>query len=40
MYTDVNGCDSLMTLNLTINNSSSGSVELQHVMIYMGWSCL
>ena len=28
LYTDVNGCDSLVTLDLTINNGSSSTVTV------------
>ena len=36
VYTDVNGCDSTVTLDLTINNSSSSTVILLLVILFTG----
>ena len=34
IYTDLNGCDSTVTLDLTINNSSTTTVTVLHVISY------
>ena len=40
VYTDANGCDSTVTLDLTVNYSSSSTVVLQHVTLLIGMELL
>ena len=36
LYTDINGCDSTVTLDLTINNSSYLYSFITHVILMIG----
>ena len=40
VYTNVNGCDSVHVLSLTINQSNSGSSSVTARMIIQGMSCI
>ena len=38
LYSNVYGCDSVVTLDLIINNGSLQIFQLTHVILYMEWN--